>query len=138
MRLSRFLIGVWVLLVIAGCSKSPPLYKVTGKASFRGKPLATGMVGFHHTDAKSPMVTGEIRPDGSFELMTKRPGDGAVPGEYMVTVTSMLPGKGVEGIDKDYQPPKPLIPLRYMRLDETPLKATVEPKDNVIDLSLSP
>ena len=138
MRSLDLLFGLCFVAAIAGCSKSPPVYKVTGKASFRGQPLSTGMVAFHHTDAKSPMVTGEIRSDGSFELTTKRPGDGALPGDYRVTVTSMLPGKGVEGIDKDYQPPKPLIPLKYMRLDETPLKATVEPKDNVIDLSLSP
>jgi hypothetical protein len=57
----------------------------------------------------------------------------------MVTVTSMLPGKGVEGIDKDYKPPQPLIPLKYMRLDETPLTATVEAKQqNTIDLHLAP
>jgi hypothetical protein len=51
----------------------------------------------------------------------------------------MTPGKGVEGMDKDYQPPKPLIPLKYMRLDETPLTAAVEPKhDNVVNIALVP
>ena len=127
------------LVLVCACTKSPPLYKVKGKASYRGKALTTGTVAFHHTDARSPMVTGDIHADGTFELTTKRPGDGAVPGEYRVTVTSMLPGKGVEGVDQDYRPPQPLIPLRFMRLDETPLKATIEPKDsNEIHLSLSP
>lgn len=125
--------------VAAGCSQSAPLYQVGGKAMYQGKPLTTGVVAFHHTDAKSPLVTGEIGADGMFQLTTKRPGDGAAPGNYMVTVTSMTPGRGIEGVDKDYRPPQPLIPLKYMRLDETPLKATVEPRDdNVINLTLTP
>ena len=51
----------------------------------------------------------------------------------------MIPARGVEWQDKDYRPAKPLIPLKYMRLDETPLTATVRPSDdNVIPLSLAP
>jgi hypothetical protein len=132
-------LALLALAAAVGCAKSPPLYKVSGKATYKGKTLTTGVVGFHHTDAKSPLVTGQIGEDGAFQLTTKRPGDGAAPGEYMVTVTSMLPGHGVEGMDKDYRPPQPLIPLKYMRLDETPLRATVEPRnDNVVNLTLTP
>jgi len=123
-------------VAIAGCSKPPTTFKVVGAITYLGQPLTTGLVAFHHTDGKSPLVKGNIGSDGRFTLTTKRPGDGAAPGDYMITVTSMTPGHGIEGIDKDYQPPKPLIPLKYMRLDETPLKATVQPQDNVIDLAL--
>ena len=71
--------------------------------------------------------------------MTYKPGDGAEPGEYTVTVTSMTESRGVEGVDKDYRSPQPLIPLKYMRLAETPLKVTIEPRhDNVLSLSLTP
>jgi hypothetical protein len=133
------LIASIVLATVTGCATPPPFFKVSGKAMYKGKPLTTGVVGFHHTDAKSPLVTGQVGEDGAFQLTTKNPGDGAAPGEYMVTVTSMLPGRGVEGMDKDYRPPQPLIPLKYMRLDETPLRATVEPRnDNVVNLTLSP
>jgi hypothetical protein len=127
------------LLAVAGCSQSPPVYKVSGKVTYLAKPLTTGVVAFHHTDAKSPLVTGEIGTDGVFRLTTRRPGDGAAPGAYHVTVTSMTPGRGIEGVDSDYRPPQPLIPLKYMRLDETPLKANVEPKaENVINITLTP
>ena len=135
------LVGCVLLIGCAqfGCAKPAPVYKVSGKAMFRGKALTTGKIAFHHTDAKSPLVLGDIGPDGTYLLTTRNPGDGAAPGDYTVTVTSMLPGKGVEGVDSDYRPPQPLIPLRYMRLDETPLKATVEAKElNVIDLNLAP
>lgn len=129
----------FAVLLIAGCSKGPPVYRVKGAVKYQGKPLTTGVVAFHHTDQKSPLVKGEIGADGTFQLTTVRPNDGAAPGEYRVTVTSMTPGKGVEGVDKDYTPPKALIPLKYMRLDESPLKATVEPRDdNDIQLSLTP
>jgi hypothetical protein len=137
-------LGFQVLLALlvfplASCAKSAPVYKVSGKATFRGKPLTTGKIAFHHTDAKSPLVIGEIGPDGTYQLTTSKTGDGAAAGQYTVTVTSMLPGKGVEGIDQDYRPPQPLIPLKYMRLDETPLTATVEVKEqNIIDLHLVP
>src|SRR5262245_41349482 len=126
-RILRAVTTLAILLAL-GCSKPAPVYKVTGKVTFRSQPLTTGTVAFHHMDAKSPLVLGQIGSDGTFQLTTRRPGDGAAPGEYHVTVTSMKPGIGVEGIDKDYRPPQPLIPLKYMRLDETPLKATVEPK----------
>lgn len=141
MRLLSCFVGVFVLaaLAAAGCSKGPTVYRVKGVVKYQGKPLTTGVVAFHHTDQKSPLVKGDIGADGTFQLTTVRPNDGAAPGEYRVTVTSMKPGKGVEGVDKDYTPPKALIPLKYMRLDESPLKATVEPRDdNDIQLSLTP
>src|SRR5262245_21688896 len=138
-RTTRTLLIALFVALSTGCTKTPSVYKVTGKVTYRSKPLAIGKIAFHHTDAKSPLVLGEIGADGTFQLTTHRPGDGAAPGEYLVTVTSMTPGQGVEGLDKDYRPPKALIPLKYMRLDETPLKATVEPKDdNVINITLAP
>ena len=141
MWFARSLITVSALALAAasGCSQPPPIYKVSGKVTYQAKPLTTGVVAFHHTDAKSPLVTGEIGSDGVYQLTTRRKGDGAAPGQYQVTVTSMTPGRGIEGVDKDYRPPQPLIPLKYMRLDETPLQATVEPKEeNVINLTLTP
>lgn len=126
------------LLTLAGCGPKVALYPVTGTVEFRGKALTTGVVAFHHDDGTSPIAKGDIQSDGSFTLLTHSPGDGAVAGTYAVTVTSMIPGHGIEGQDADYRAPKPLIPLKYMRLLETPLKATVEEKENVIKLSLNP
>lgn len=127
-----------VLLTILGCGPKVPLYPVSGSVEFRGRPLTTGVVAFHHDDNVSPIAKGDIQSDGSFKLETFQPGDGAVAGACTVTVTSMTPGRGIEGQDADYQPPKPLIPIKYMRLLETPLKATVDKKENVIKLSLTP
>jgi hypothetical protein len=123
---------------LAGCGPTPPAFRVTGTVTYQGQRLTTGAVAFHNLDGASPLAKGEIRPDGTFELTTHRPGDGAPAGEYKVTVTSMIPGQGVEW-EKGYVPPKPLIPLKYMRLADTPLRAAVRPQDdNVVDLSLTP
>jgi len=130
---------IWLLICLAcfGCSAGEPMYPVSGTVEYQGKPLTTGVVAFHHKDGVSPLAKGEIQSDGRFTLETFAPGDGAVSGECTVTVTSMLPGHGVEGQDADYRPPKPLIPIKFMRLLESPLTATVEKKENVINLSLT-
>ena len=133
MRFSHLLV---IVLVFVGCSPKVKLYPVSGKVTYQGKPLNTGVVAFHHVDGVSPIAKGDIQQDGQFSLQTFRPKDGAAIGEYSVTVSSMLPGHGIEGQDADYRPPKPLIPIKYMRLLETPLKATVEEKENFITLSL--
>jgi hypothetical protein len=108
-------------------------YRVTGTVTFRGKPVPSGVVAFHNVDLVSPMAKGMIQPDGTYELTTFRPGDGAPPGECKVTVAATEPGPATETRD-----PKSLVPLKYLVLSETPLTATVRPEDNVIDLSLVP
>jgi hypothetical protein len=124
--------------MVAGCGPKVALYPVSGTVEFRGELLNTGVVAFHHDDGVSPIAKGDIQSNGNFSLETFKPGDGAVAGTYAVTVTAMIPGHGIEGQDADYRPPKPLVPIKYMRLLETPLKATVEEKENLIKLSLSP
>jgi hypothetical protein len=77
----------WVL----GCSASisaPRTFPVRGSVRYRGKLAAGVTVTFHpQFDIGSvkfapSAVTG---PDGSFTLSTTAPGDGAPPGEYVVT-----------------------------------------------------
>jgi hypothetical protein len=124
------------ILGTAGCGSRPAVYPVKGRVTFNGQPVTTGTVAFHATDDKVPLVRGQLQADGSFELTTYRPGDGAPPGKYQVTVHAFTPGKGVEGRDADYRPPRPLVPLPYTRLDQTPLTGVVEPGENRIDLVL--
>ncbi len=131
-------IGLLLLVFLWGCSPKVPLYPVKGTVTYQGKSLTTGVVAFHHSDGVSPIAKGDIQADGHFSLQTFQPGDGAVAGEYSVTVSSMIPGHGIEGQDADYRPPKPLVPIKYMRLLETPLKAKVEEKENSITLLLAP
>jgi hypothetical protein len=127
------------LLALAGCSSKPETFPVRGRVLVNGKPLAgaEGNVVFHNLDDKLPMARGALQPDGSFELTTFRPGDGAVAGKCQVTVHTFVPGVGTEG-EPGYRPPRPVLPLLYTRLDQTPVTATVEPKENRLDLDLKP
>ena len=58
---------------------------VKGVLRYQGKPLTSGAVTFEPTDIGRE-AHGEVRPDGTFELTTFRPGDGAVAGTHRVAV----------------------------------------------------
>ena len=62
------------------------------------------------------MATGYIGRDGSFDMYTKKPGDGVMPGEYVVTFTVM----------KSQLEPESLVDEKYTKADTTPYKITVE------------
>jgi hypothetical protein len=60
-------------------------------------------------------ATAEIQPDGSFQMMTLKPGDGVVPGEYAVTLV----------IWKTYRGQEPVLPAAYSRAATSPLPKAV-------------
>jgi hypothetical protein len=88
MRLHPVLIGTLVLALFAGgCGgRSQKLVKVKGKVLMQGAPLANAGVTFIPENGVLPEPTGITKSDGSFELMTYSPGDGAPPGDYRVIV----------------------------------------------------
>jgi hypothetical protein len=125
------------LLALTGCNSRPETFPVKGKVTFKSRSVPMGAVVFHPRDDKLPMAKGEIRSDGSYELTTFQERDGAAAGEYQVTVHSFTLPQGTEG-EEGYRSPVPLAPLKYTRLTQTPLTATVEKKPNVIDFELKP
>jgi hypothetical protein len=123
---------VSLFIGLAGCGQPVPVFQVRGTVAVQGQPLGSGTVVFHPTDNSSSPIKTEIRPDGTYELS-------APAGEYKLTAAFTVPGHGVEGVDKDYRPAVLQTPAKYIRLDETPLTATVQPHDdNVVNLSLTP
>src|SRR5438876_34878 len=76
----------------AGCNPNPALSPVRGTVSLEdGSPLKKGMLIFEGTTADGRAVTarGEVRPDGSYQLGTYKPGDGAPLGKYRVQINPM-------------------------------------------------
>lgn len=121
----RLLVAVGLLFVVCGCEKGTlQLYDVSGTVKNADGSIPTGEMA---SITFSPLVmeqglkgaSGTIQADGSFELMTLAPGDGAVAGDYVVTLN----------ITEGYPSPKSLVPDRYSKARETPLKATVEPNN---------
>lgn len=73
-----------VLVCGFGCGGSGPV-PVTGKVTVDGVPVAGAGVLFTPKGGGRP-AHGETKADGTYELTTARPGDGALPGEYVVTI----------------------------------------------------
>jgi len=115
-------LGIVFLLaaVPLGCGKGSPYVPVTGTVKFSD---GTVPKGYERAVTFQPVPGGPgtkgasslIADDGTFTLRTLRPGDGALPGNYAVTVhvvDSVRDGKSV-------------VAERFTKANVTPLKATV-------------
>jgi hypothetical protein len=146
---------VTAALAAAGCSRSnewtkarPPTHVAGGVVTYRGEPVANGLVVFLTNPAYEKWTYGEVAAfgetdsQGHFKLRTFRPGDGAVAGRHKVLVqkvTLKLPnGKPVQPGDlvapedgtRPAVDPASLVefhhlPERYRARDQTPLTAKV-------------
>src|SRR5262249_39083032 len=100
---------------------------VTGPLTLDGQPMEGAIVTFVPANpGKGEIAYGTTDKDGAFRLTTSKPNDGAVPGEYKVTVVyaegpQAPPAQGMkdafQGLQKAQsgpkKPPKYNIPARY-------------------------
>src|SRR5262245_44200649 len=83
---------IMLLLILAGCGQTDPnaAYPVRGQVLYEAKPPVGALVVLHPlirpTSSDVPRPHGEVKNDGTFELTTFKPQDGAPPGDYAVTV----------------------------------------------------
>jgi len=79
-----------VTLAAAGCSPDgPKLTPVTGTVKVNGKPAAAALVFLHRkgkTDLTEPTAYATAADDGTFKVLWQPGKEGAVPGDYVVTV----------------------------------------------------
>jgi len=141
----------WVAVVVAATLAGPGCgggkVPVTGTVQLDGKPIEGAVVTFHPADqGKGQTATGTTDKDGVFHLSTTKPSDGALPGEYKVTVTysegpvPSAPATGMkaafEGLDKarkeTRKPPKYSIPASYGNPEKTDLRQKVPPEGKVV------
>ncbi len=152
-KISHNLLAVALLAIPLcgfGCSGvgddgRPSRYPVTGTVTMNGEPVANANVNFQLVDGSGSAV-GVTDSQGRYELTSFVPGDGAVPGEYQVTVTKfsqLTPSPDVSEDDADYDPdapamvPENLLPERYANPATSELTATVTESPNMIDLELT-
>src|SRR4051812_2075790 len=115
----RLLLLMIAFAAVVGCNKGPSMVHVKGKVSYTdGSPLKGGVrvVRFEPTQdmpaEKRRVASGPIDNDGSYELFTRRPGDGVIPGTYNVTFT----------VWKGEHEPGSLIDEKYAASSTTPFK----------------
>lgn len=83
-----FCVAVAGLLVTGGCggSNRPQLAPVSGKILNGGEPVEGAQVTFYPTFDAPRNAIGTTNAEGEFQLTTFDTNDGAMPGEYIVTV----------------------------------------------------
>jgi hypothetical protein len=111
-----------VCALLTGCGKRAS-YQASGRAQFKdGSPLTGGVRVVHFEPAdNSPaavrrMATGQIATDGTFEMFSRKPGDGVIPGIYIVTF--QVQDKPMGG--------KLLIPEKYTQAASSPFDIHVD------------
>src|SRR5262245_25690956 len=149
------------LLTVSGCGGGQKFNKVEGVLKWKdGTPIEGAQVTFHPVKESGMKANGLTGKDGRFELTTKNSGDGAQTGEYLVTVTKNPPTEGKGGAPSSAQPGKDYDPLKMMKEQYkkqekreapkeknpipktyadpkgTPLKWTIEPGTNQVELKL--
>src|SRR5262249_55555724 len=119
--------GLLFLFSAVGCRGG--LYPVHGKVTYPdGTPLAKGLVGFESaTGTPSITARGDIRADGSYELSTFKPGDGAPAGKYRVLV-SPRDYENIDGLDGPRR--GPAFDKRYMDFSTSGLVFEVKAGSN--------
>jgi hypothetical protein len=110
------------LPAVAGCGARES-YEVSGVARYKDGSPITGAVRVirleptQDTTAKILKAAGgTIAPDGSFEMFTRKPGDGVIPGKYAVTFSVLESAMGG----------KSLIPQKYSSGVDTPFEIVVD------------
>ena len=141
-----FCVGV----TVAGCGPTyPERGVVRGVVTSGGKPVTQGYVRFLPEAGRA--AVGEIAPDGSYQLTTFEPGDGALVGKHKVTIEAkkVLSSDPVpQSIDEEIamsrdgrlqKAQQQLVWLahpRYSRVETSDLQAEVKPGENRIDFPL--
>lgn len=85
--------------LLCGCGDDGPDYSadvvpVSGTITMRGEPVAGAQVHFAPTDDKGKPANGMTDDAGKYTLKTPKGGEGAVPGEYNVSVSKFLKPDG--------------------------------------------
>jgi hypothetical protein len=123
-----------ILLVLAsasGCGEARvPVYPVTGKVTFQGKPPIGAQVVLHSVSpaaANDVAPTGIVRSDGSFAISVYDDGDGAPQGEYVATIQwfKIIPEQGGRGPN--------VLPIKYASAKSSPVRVSVGSGPTTVD-----
>ncbi len=116
--------GAFAVLLLAGCQKSDTV-SVTGTVTLNGTPVEQAEVMFN-PKTTGRFATGVTDASGKFTLSTAKPNDGALPGEYIVTLAEHYPPDKPPALPKGggFLPSR--FPLQYADPAKSPLTAKVE------------
>jgi len=127
-------------------------YRVAGNVTYKGEPVSKGSIAFEPTNPAPPagrIASGFIE-NGAYTLTTATEGDGALPGEYKVVISSStvdmtdlakksggLVRQGDAEFQKIVKNAKSLVPTKYNRAESTTLNTKVEARSNALNFDLT-
>jgi hypothetical protein len=140
----------FISAIMLGCGSDPYVegrpdtVPATGRVTHNGNPVQGAEVMFHvqgqsvpGTSAEGHSAFARTDADGRFELMTFEPGDGAVPGDYRISIKKVEAVEQAEVFDEDdprydpdagtddLPPPRHLLPEKYSSPGTSQLTETV-------------
>ena len=125
---------MWVCLVLWGCGGDMKVAPVSGTVTLDGEPLERASVLFQ-PDAGGRPSFGVTDKSGRYTLAYSMHENGAEVGPCTVKITTKLQA---DTGDDEYRENAPRaaekVPARYAK---EPVKVTVEPKSNAIDIELT-
>jgi hypothetical protein len=116
-----------------GCDKRGPSGTVHGKVSYKGKPVESGTVVFFPADG--PVASGDLTPDGSFEVLNYAKGKDLSLGSFKIAVIAGMDQINLRSDDPSYRV-EPTIPHKFTRQTSTPLEYEIKEGPNEIVISL--
>ncbi len=133
LHLRNTLFSAFVLMASLACTgcgdDHPHTVTVQGTVIYQGQPLEGGELTFQplmtNTDGLRRPATGQIATDGTYQLSTFSQGDGALPGEYHVAITSLVGPAPIEVVDGGRSTRESRIPLKYGNPASSGLRASV-------------
>ena len=128
-----------IMLVLAGCgSNLPQTVRVSGRVTFDGKaPPAAGSIYFLPVEAAegfpSRPAIGEFDASGQYRATTFEPGDGLMPGKYIMHIECWQSPPNLEG-----NPVKSFVPQKYQAANTSGFKVEITPKmrSQTVDLDV--
>ena len=123
----RLFFALGLVVGLLGCRPSgPKMARSIGKVTYKSQPVKFGSIIFQPEAGK--VASSVIKPDGTFELVTNKPGDGAIIGKHRVRVVSLSSQDPSFQVKEGQEMPtgKSLIPEIYSDLDTTPLSYEVQ------------
>jgi hypothetical protein len=136
-------------VVLTGCGGRGPT-PVQGVVRLEGTPVAGATVLFMPDgQPRGRPASGFTQSDGTFQLTTYRPDDGALPGTYRVVIQKTEAAKDQGSAERSamerakakfeekssQRARKPALPEAYTKFETTPLRCTV-PAPGVVPLDL--
>jgi hypothetical protein len=124
--------------MLAACgSNLPKTIRVSGQVTFDGQPPpAAGSVYFLPIEAAegfpSRPATGDFDKDGYFKAKTFDPGDGLMPGKYIMYIECWESPPNLEG-----KPVKSYVPQKYQSAQTSGFKLDITPEMGPQDIQLN-